>query len=529
MNSFVKRHAANVIGVLSGFDRVRLRGTLMQITHLRGMMQYLSYKSVLLKNFRAYAKDMTKRICQRAEDDAKAAGRPHIYLNSSQDSKEYIARLIAERDGIDSGLICTLSCVEPCYSFHVGFNHDKKFLELRYQQTKCKHYYHYLMDPQLGFLNVRLQTWLPFSLNVCLNGREWLARQMDAASLGYVRRDNCFLDLEDPVAAQQLMNQQLRASWQSMMNRLTRQTHPLHRELFGELPQTYYWSVAQSEWATDVMFRDPESLAELYPRLIRHGMTAFSSPEVMRFLGHNVPAHGGVRGNFKGEVMTDLRSRPEGVRIRHRAGKNQIKMYDKQGSVLRVETTLNDGGPFKVYRKAQPSASAANHDAPPRRAWRKLRKGVADIARRGKVCEGANDRYLDAMSKANHEVALGKLTEPLCQPTTHAGRRVRALNPLGDADRRLLAAVNRGEFTLQGFRNKDIRALLFDSSSSDAKTTRKESSAVYRQLRVLLGHGLIYKIPKTHRYQVTELGRTSISAVLHAHQADTAQLLTLAA
>jgi hypothetical protein len=278
-------------------------------------------------------------------------------------------------------------------------------------------------------------------------------------------------------------------------------------------------------------------LAQLYPRLIRHGMTTFSSPEVMRFLGYRTPAHGGVNGNFLGEVTTDLRRRPEGVRIKHRAGKNSIKMYDKQGSVLRVETTLNDAGPFKSFRTSQPrssadrqqQASSTEEPRKPKKAWHPLRKGVVDLKRRAQVCQGANGRYLEAMSKVHDTTALGKLIAPLCQPTSHAGRRVRAFNPLGEADRQLLAAVNRGEFVLQGFRNKEIRAILFTTEARDEKEQRKQSSAVYRRLRVLLGHGLIYKIPKTHRYQLTEVGRTSITALMHAQQADTAQLLTLAA
>jgi hypothetical protein len=528
MKQFIQRHAAHVIGSLSGFDRVRLRGTLRWLSNLRGMASFLRASNVLLKEFTKYAQGITEQIRDRAKNDAAQAGRPCLYLNSSQTSKETLAREIAQRDGVTEGLIVTLAAVEPCYTFSVGPNRAEKKLELRYGSAKCLHHYHYLIDPQLGFLNIRLQTWFPFTMHVCINGREWLSRQMDAAGLRYARRENCFVDLEDVARAQQLMDEQPRVSWTAMMNRLTKQYHPLHGELFRDPPNPYYWSIDESEWATDIMFRSPEALAELYARLIRHGMTALGSSEVMRFLGHRVPTNGGVNGKFQGEVTTDLRTRPEGVRMKHRAGKNSVKMYDKQGSVLRVETTLNDAGPFQSFRYAEPRAARTKRDKPVKR-WRRLRKGVCDVRRRAQVSHGANTRYLEALSTASDATPLKKLTDKICQRTALNGRSVRALNPWGTADARLMEAVCRGEFTLQGFRNRDLRAILFDTAASDASERKKQSSAVGRQLRILRAHGLIQKIPKTHRYQLTDSGRTTLVALLHAHQADTLQLVALAA
>jgi hypothetical protein len=225
------------------------------------------------------------------------------------------------------------------------------------------------------------------------------------------------------------------------MNRLTRQVHPLHQTLFSDPPHPYYWSVSESEWATDVMFRSERSLAALYPRLIRHGISALSSADVMRFLGHRVPAQGGVKGHFAGEVATDLKTRPEGVRLKHRS-RNSLKMYDKQGTVLRVETTLNDAGPLKVYRATgQGAAKARRTGQPAKKKWRPLRKGVAGLARRAKLCQAANERYLETLAQVDDTTPLGQLTAQFCQPAASGGRRVRALNPFGSEDARLLAVV----------------------------------------------------------------------------------------
>jgi hypothetical protein len=270
------------------------------------------------------------------------------------------------------------------------------------------------------------------------------------------------------------------------------------------------------------MFRSPAALAQLYPSLIRHGMTTLGSPDVMRFLGRKLPQHGGINGHFTGEVISDLKRRPEGIRIKHRLNFNSIKMYDKQGSVLRVETTINDARDLKVYRRKE-------GDPQGKKSWLRMRKSVADVRRRAKVSQAANDRYLKAMAAVEPGQPLGELTASLCQPVVWQGRQVRALNPFSGEDAKLLAVVSRGEFTLNGFRNRDLRELLHGNATAEPALVRRQSAAITRRLRLLRAHGLIMKVTKTHRYTLTDKGRLAITAILAAKQADAAKLHQLAA
>ena len=523
MNTFVQRHRDFVIGVLNGFDRVRIRGTMRWLCYPDGLAKHLSKMRVLLKDFKGYAQQFTDRLREGIEAVARAAGRPIDYLASPAISKEDRAREIAQRDGIREGLICVLSAVEPCRSFEIRGNRATRELELRSALRKCLHYYTYWLDREWGFYHARVQTWLPLTIHVCINGREWLARQMDRTGLDYVRRDNCFVWIKDVAAAQRLMDRQLRVDWQKKLNARLRRFHPAHAALFPTCPVGYYWSVDESEWASDVMFRSPAALRRLYPRLIQHGMCHLASREVMRFLGRNVPAHGGVHGKFAGEVVSDLRRRPEGVRIKHRLNRNSIKMYDKQGSVLRVETTLNHSRDMQVYRSKEGQPNGP-------KAWRILRKAVADIPRRAQVCQAANQRYLESLAAVDaSSTTLAMLTRRVCQPTRWKGRRVRALNPLAPEDAQLLAAVNRGEFAINGFRNRDLRPLLYgNSSDADLITRRRHAAAVTRKLRLLRAHGLIRKVPKTHRYTLSKKGTEVITALLAAQAADTTKLMAAA-
>jgi len=527
MSTFVQVHRDSIIGTLSGFDRLRLRGTMRLLAHVGGMMDYLRQMGVRLKEFAGYAQSVTQQVRQATEQVARAAGRPLLYLPSSSENKERRARLIAEEDHIQDGLICVLSSVEPCYSYDIYRNRETRQIELRRREVKCKHYYHYMIHPVLGFMHVRLQTWFPFTVHICINGREWLARLMDKAGIAYLRQDNCFLTISDPQQAQVLFDGQLRTQWPAMLDRLVRQINPAHPGVFRRCPVPYYWTVDESEWATDVMFRSARALKALYPRLLRHGMQVLGSVDVMRFLGRRVPTHrnighGGIHNAFKGEVITDLKARPEGVRIKHRVNANSVKMYDKQGSVLRVETTINHPRDMKVYRTKE-------GDPGGQKSWRYLRKTVVDLRRRAQVCQASNDRYLDAMAAAEASTPLSELAQPVCKPVTWKGKRARAINPLNHEDAALLEAVSRGEFSLNGFRNRDLRPLLYTAKTRPGpQEIRRQSAAITRKLRLLRAHRLIRKVPHTHRYVVSPTGRRVITALLLARQADTKTLIQAA-
>ena len=522
MKSFIRRHAGFVMGVLNGFDRLRFRGTLRWLCYGAGLGRHLSALGVPLTQFKEYTQEITRRVRDSIEGVARAAGRPIEYLSKPSISKEGYARRIAERDGIQEGLIAVLHAVEPCYSFRIGRDPATGHIEVEGALRKCTHYYSYWMDPQWGFCHVRMQTWFPLSVHICANGRERLARQMDGEDLGYRRRENCFVWVEDIERAQALLDEQLKTDWSASLDGLLKRSHPDYAAIPGLTSRMgYYWSADASEWASDVMFRSGPDLGRIYPELIAHGMRHFGSREVLRFLGRRVPASGGVHGKFTGEVTSDLRERPEGMRLKHRVNANAIKMYDKQGSVLRVETTINNTRDFRVFRAKEGARRGP-------KSWRILRKGVADMHRRAEVSQKANERYLESLAAAGGTTPLGRLVQGLCRPVRWKTRRVRALNPLSAGDARLLETVNRGEFTVNGFRNRDLREHLH-GPTTDPDQRKRQSSAITRQLRLLRAHGLIRKVPKTHRYLLSTKGRTAIAALLAARAADTNKLTEAAA
>ena len=525
MHEFIAKHRDEIVGTLSGFDRLVLRGTLRSLFFPEGMRHYLHANDVLLKDFSSHVSHVSQELKEASLSEAQKLGRPVKYLPSSQVSKEEIAREIQTKDGIGEGLICVLTCVEPCWSFEIHRNREAKKLELMLRQRKCLFVYQYRVHPTFGFINARIQTWFPFSIQICLNGREWLGRQMDSEGIEYAAEGNCFPWIEDWAKAQQLMDQQLRTEWPKELEPIARQLNPIHGQIFAKYPLSYYWSTYQSEWAIDVVFRKASELRRLYPRLVHHGMTTFASADVMRYLGKRTRLDGEVPKNFSGEVMSNLKERQEGMRIKHSVNGNSVKLYDKAftpaGSVLRAETTIQNGSDFRVYR-----AKEGDPEGP--LSWRPLRRGIADTHRRAEISKKATERYLDAFAAVDDDTTLDELITRLQKHTVWRGHRVRALRPFAD-DRSLLAAVTRSEFTISGFRNRDLQAFFFASPPKTPSEARRRSASITRKLRLLRAHGLITKIAGTHRYQLTPAARKANVAVLTALRCTVNQLTTLAA
>lgn len=525
MQSFLRNLSGRVLGVLSGFDRLMFRGHLRTLMNPHGMNLYCWTNDVRFTDFKAHAQERTEALMAASLAEAKRLGRPVQYLAGAGARKEELARDLARRDGITDGLVGVFTAVEPCWSFGVRPNGGTKRLEMRREFRKCLHVYHYYQHRRFGLMYARVQSWFPFTVQVGLNGREWLARSLDAAGVSYRRRDNTFAWVGDFARAQELLDAQLRVNWSGLLDEVRRLVHPAHPELLGQYRAEYYWSLTQSEWATDVVFGDRSTLARHYEPWLRFAMTSFASPDVLRFLGKKPTADGRVNGHFQGEMVSDLGHRVDGMRIKHRVGQNSVKMYDKAGGVvLRVETTINDPSDFKVYR---PKASAADGEW----AWQAMRSGVADLHRRAEVSQAANERYLEGVAAARHDEPLAETTAKLSRRVPEPGgcRRLRGLNLLSTEDAALLAVVGRPEFAVAGIRNRDVVAGLYARPAADAAERRRRSARATRLLRLLRAHGLLHKVPKSHRYRVSDAGRIALTAVLVARNASTEKLLDLAA
>lgn len=515
MKMFRAIFGRKIDGVLSGWDRMRFRGTIRWLANNAGLNSYLSLRSILLKDFGKWAESITSRVRSICSGRAETMKIPVIYLRSASINKEEYARLIMKERSITTGDICMFSIVEPCTAPVVRGNRDTKKINLKMETRKCIWIYHYWNDRKLGFGHTRLQTWLPLNVMICVNGRHWLERQLIHEGVGYVKSGNCFTHIDDYQKAAELVEKQQRTNWPELLDGLTRRLCPGINSLFGGADMNHYWSANETEWATDIVFQSAKELDRLFPKLARYGLMTAQSPAVMRFLGRI------NRGRQPNEVRSDLRRRYEGLRVKHWVNNNSVKMYNKAGNVLRTETTINQPREFKVFRHPNDDL-----ERPP--SWQKMRKGVCDLHRRASVSQAANQRYLDHLASANVAENLQERIGKICKRVRKNGNSHRAINPWNPLDFQTLQFLALGQHQLNGIVNQQLRTALH-GACSDPIQRKKLSAATSRRLRLLRGHGLIRKIPRANRYHLTRKGRKIVTALMAASSADTKQLMDLAA
>jgi hypothetical protein len=506
VKDFLRHHTEKIAGVLSCFDRLVFKGYLPLV---RGDVfeTFLDAHGILYKHFKPFVLKQAQTLKVYAQALATQVGRPFIYLNAFTRKEDLVRKLLNESP-VACGLVCILAAVEGCQSFVLRYGDDKP--RLQSTPRKCLCLYYYFLDPELGLLHVRIQTWFPFTIQICLNGHDWLARKLDHHHIAYRKLDNAFLSIDDFPRAQRFADQMAKKKWPRVLSAFARKANPLLKGLLRNMD--YCWVTDQAEFSTDIVFKDKTSLQALYPHLLRHATFCLSAEDVLTFLGRK------LSGNFQGEVLTDLKKRLPGTRVKHRMKQNWIKMYDKFGVLLRIETVINHPYEFRVRRRGKRHGQVTL-------GWFPLPKAVAYLPRFAHVAFAANQRYLQALAALQDPSETYRRLDRVCEPVPFGNRRRRGLNPLRRNDVALFAAVLRGEHAIHGFRNRDLAVHLDPSGRTDPQQTRKSCARMSRLLQLLRAHGLIAKIPRSRRYRLTAAGASLMPAALYLRRHDFPDLL----
>jgi hypothetical protein len=509
--AFGTKFAASIVAVLSCHDRVLFKGYLPfgGDDHLNRFVDHgLKMRRM---DFLPFVEQQSEALVRHAQTQAQQADAVYRYFETKPDKDVLVRQLLRERPRRD-GLVAVF-CVKECCRT-VKLLHGQGRPRLAFCRRPHRVLYYYFLDPDFGLMHVRLQTWFPFTIQVYVNGHEWLARQMLDHRLGFEQHDNAFTQLDDPAKAQQLADRFPQLPWVTILNRWVAQVNPLlGQSWLGR--RDYYWVIDQAEYSTDVLFRDRAALADLYPRLLDHALLNFSASDILTFLGRRLHAR------FDGEVLTDCKKdRLPGARIKHRVKNNWLKMYDKFALILRIETVINQSREFRVRRWRT------------RRGRRQLRwcpmnKGVANFYHYHAVARAANQRYLDALAAVHPVSDSTQHFDRVSKPASFQGRRRRPLNLLAGSEQRLFKAVLQGAHRLHGFRNADIARALFSGPVRTLAEQRRRTAHVSRLLQLLRAHGLIAKLPHSYRYRITNKGEVVMSAALYMRHRALDKLLKL--
>jgi hypothetical protein len=505
--SFLVKFSSLIVCVLHCFDRVIFKGHLAMASPAE-LERFVDYVLRVRRChfIKVLAPQWSDTLVEHAQRWARKHKRTYLYRTGSFKKDQWAECLIREQR-IERGLVGILCTQETCNSFALvpGANRPR-FISKPRQQTVL---YYYFLDPQLGLIHVRLQTWAPFTLQVYVNGHDWLAQQMVRLGMGFVLKHNAFTQLDDPAKTQRQADRFAKLDWTKILTRYGRLVNPLLRK---ELAcYRVRWFVDQAEYATDLLFKSPSALSGLYQKLLQFAALTFTPKDILGFLGRKWDRR------FDGDVQTEVKTdRVLGRRLKHRMTKNWLKMYDKFGQILRVETVINRPKEFSVYRTRH------HRDGSTSAGWFPMNKDVGSLIHYQEQALACNRRYLDALAVVADPAPAYQELRQLTEPKVVAGRSYAGFNPARGEDVRLFAAVLDGDHIARGFRNKDIRAALFGSA---AKPASRQSAAVGRLVKRLHTRQLVAKIPRTRRWRVTESGRRLLSRAVQLYRQSWPELL----
>ena len=441
------------------------------------------------------------RVRDRAASLAAEAGVTIEHIGKAHIRKEDVVARVLEQHGDRPGLVHIISAMEACDAYKPW--HDKQTHKtfIRPDSGKCLHDYFYFLDARFGLIYLRVPTpdqsggrlWAPFRLQFYCNGHSWLARKLTTNGIGYTMADNAFIRIDDWSRAQALADTLSPDQLHRTLDRYAEWCCPVS-DVFG---QSYHWSLMQVEYATDLVFRSATTLKPLHEQLVRESVLSVKAEQVATFLGRQITPL------LAQEIGSQFSTRIEGTCIKHRFGKCSIKMYDKLGVVLRIETTTNDVSFFKHHRKVE------HRQGPPTREFAPVKKSIYSLIDLREILLGCNRRYLTHLSALDDFSAGVRALGRLTKSREVDGKTVKGINFFDPGDSALLHALQNPRVNIAGIRRAELLPNL-EMFSPDRLS---------RQLRRLLDIGVIKRITGTYRYYLTKAGRAATAAAERLKQA----------
>jgi hypothetical protein len=505
--TFVAKFASLILWKLSCFDRVIFKGHL-PFSYAAKFEAFVDY---ILKMRRADFMEITapawsERLVEHAKAFADKCGRLYEYYQGDIDKDAWAKEQLHKRP-LQHGLVGVLCVMESCPTFKLAYGEGRPcFVSKKVPQRVL---YYYFWDKDLGLMHVRLQTWAPFTCQIYVNGHDYVMQKLTHGGVHFEKIDNAFVQLDDPAQTQRIADRFAKLPWPKILERYARLVNPL---LHKELKQlSHYWVIDQAEFATDLLFTSKHALGGLYARLLEFALLTFSPKKIYQYLGRK------WHERFDGELATWYKTEREpGACLKHFMKKNWLKMYDKLGLLLRVETVINQPGEFKVFRECQ------HRDGRTSKGWFSMCKGVGNLHHYQRHALACNLRYLEALTPVDDPTPGYDDLKILTEPKYEQGRSTAGFNPAREEDARLFAAVLAGDHTARGFRNKDIRLAVF-AGVKDPKRRRRHSAAIGRILKRMHVRGLVKKVPHSRLWRVTDRGRRILADTLRTYRRYSAQ------
>jgi hypothetical protein len=350
------------------------------------------------------------------------------------------------------------------------------------------HFYVYAVDADFGPFFLKFCSYFPYNARLCLNGHEWAKRQAAKAGIGHTALDNGFATCADPAALQAICDRLGPDQIQALLDKWLAIVPNPFTDADRAAGYRYECSILQAEFSVTQVLDRPSSGRVFFEQVIRDNLDAGRPDRVSLIFDRRI--HRGRRqrtpGRFRTRVLTEGVTPSLHIDYKH----TSIKQYHKEGRALRTETTINDPGDFEI------------------------RKRLTHLPALREIGFSATRRLLGAQRLSHNPIRAAEAFTAVHNPiTTPDGHRIAGLR-LGDRRAHaLLQALLAFRLLPHGFRNRDLRALL--AGLLNKQPEQVSAGQISYDLRRLRAHGLIARVPRSHRYQLTATGLHHAMLITH--------------
>ena len=499
--NIIEQNKEKINGIFSTFDRMIINGYILPLQNPRLFQFYLIQNNIKFVDFKDFAEQQTTSLCNHIDNFIKEHDVTLQYLKSGKEDKQALANKALTQTNNKIGLIAAFSAVELCRTSTIKAKHETQKLEPSIKDTKCKHYYLYFNDEEFGLMFFKLQTWFPYNVQIYINGREYCSKIFNKNNIQYEMYNNSFSSIDDFEKAQALadniLNQKLSASFDGLANKINN----LLPNIKETLNHSYYWCIDQCEFATDINFKSREDLSIFYKKLVETSYFTFNSEDIYSFFGRNINY---IHTFTSGDIISDLRNRYQGYRIKFKINENQVKMYDK-GNNIRIEVTINNPRDFKVMKEKE---KMINQKIETIKEWVPMGKSISNLYRYIEISKSIIKRYIEALPEIELDTVPLKSIEKVSSRLEVEGKSYSGFNILNEETLNIFCVIANAKYLINGFTNKSIRLEIFNDASQ--KTINKTT----RLLVKLRAHGIIKKVAKKNKYYLTTEGRNILNSIL---------------
>jgi len=463
---------------VEGLDRMYLNAVVPILQSERGIAWFFRDGRGHTFASSALMAPMTRAFVDALEEYARRETIDIVNFEKDQ-RKDEVAAEYRERFRGEEGVLFIGKAQEKAPVFRTERRRDGKsgvsYAWLYRSSAMVNQYYVYAIDRDFGPFFLKFCSYFPYNAKLCINGHEYVKRQLARRGIRYEALDNGILSCDDPAIAQQICDELSAGKIDGLFRKwLRRLPHPFTRKdrAWGI---RYDLSILQAEFSLTQVLDHPVTGRVFFEEVIRENLDIGRPDHVQLIFDRKILRTGprATPGRFRTRVIT------EGVypslHIDYKA--TRIKQYHKEGRALRTETTINNTRDFEIGKRL--------HNLPALR----------------EVGFKANRRLLD-VERISHDCSIGEDGfRALQRPRILADQRASALRFGDERVQALLHGLVLFRLLPNGFSNHDLRQRL-----EPLRARALTPGAVTYDLRRLRLHGLVRRIPRTHRYQVTEHG-----------------------